>query len=133
MSLIWATRGRKWGFRFLLDGGLADPLGVYEHAFTAMGDAETGCCQVGQHVALRIPDPLDRKDSAGRVIPHDFVVIGPHASSVTSVTDGLQLVWPRVKDIYAQVWDRDVPPSIEGMQSILGYSGQLLQSEDAEW
>ena len=26
MSLIWATRGRTWGFRFLLNGGFADPL-----------------------------------------------------------------------------------------------------------
>ena len=28
--LIWATRGRSWGFRFLLKGGLSDPLMAYE-------------------------------------------------------------------------------------------------------
>ena len=34
MSLIWATRGRTWGFRFLRDGGFPDPLPVYDLAFS---------------------------------------------------------------------------------------------------
>ena len=25
MTLIWATRGRTWGFRFLRDGGFEEP------------------------------------------------------------------------------------------------------------
>ena len=31
--LIWATRGRSWGFRFLLNAGLPDPLADYERSF----------------------------------------------------------------------------------------------------
>ena len=36
MTLIWATRGRTWGFRFLRDGGLEDPLDTYEEAFAGI-------------------------------------------------------------------------------------------------
>ena len=38
MSLIWATRGRTWGFRFLRNGGFEDPLAVYDDAFSGVGD-----------------------------------------------------------------------------------------------
>ena len=40
-GLIWATRGRTWGFRFLLDGGQADPLTTYERAFARLPDELT--------------------------------------------------------------------------------------------
>jgi hypothetical protein len=54
-QLIWATRGRSWGFRFLLDGGLADPLGAYEAAFSGLNDdPELWRRSVGR-VPLRFP------------------------------------------------------------------------------
>jgi len=113
MSLIWATRGRTWGFRFLLDGGFTDPLPEYETAFVGVEDAPKACRRVGGRVALRFPDPLGRKDTAGRVIPHDFVVTGPLADEIDSVDDGLRLVWqqPRVADEYARIWDSPEPPA----------------------
>ena len=40
-SVIWATRGRTWGFRFLLDAGLSDPLADYERAFGDLRGAPT--------------------------------------------------------------------------------------------
>lgn len=110
MTLIWATRGRSWGFRFLLDGGYADPLPAYERAFTgAQGESEL-CRRVGNVVALRLLDPLYRRDAAGRVIPHDFVISEPLAQRVGSIEDGLREVWPLVADIYGQVWDSSEPP-----------------------
>jgi hypothetical protein len=64
-------------------------------------------------VALRFPDPEGRKDFAGRVIPHDFVLFSPLADGVDSVDDGLQLVWPLVADEFEREWDRSkgYPPS----------------------
>jgi hypothetical protein len=109
--LIWATRGRTWGFRFLLDGGLSDPLPEYERVFADLGDDPRACSHVGGKVALRFPDPLGRRDAAGRVIPHDFVVSGEVASSIQSVDDGLQQVWPLVEVAYARVWDAEGPPT----------------------
>jgi hypothetical protein len=116
MSLIWATRGRTWGFRFLLDGGFEDPLLEYDTVFSAVGDEPEVCHRVGGRVALRFPDPLERKDMAGRLIPHDFVVSGPLADGIDSVEDGLRQIWrrPEVADAFARVWDRPVPPSSDG-------------------
>ena len=118
MNLIWATRGRSWGFRFLLKGGYPDPLSAYEHAFAGVEDERTGCWRVGDQLALRFPDPLNREDAAGRVIPHDFVVFEPLANDIRSVDDGLQRVWPLVADIYARVWSVS-PPSANAVQSAI--------------
>lgn len=104
MSFIWATRGRTWGFRFLRDGGFADPLPEYERAFSGVDAGPEVCDRVGDSVALRFPDPEGRKDRAGRVIPHEFVLTGQLASTTKSVADGRQRIWPLVEEEYARVW-----------------------------
>ena len=110
-SLIWATRGRSWGFRFLLNGGQSDPLLDYEHSFAGLEDEPATWRRAAGKVALRLPDPLERKDAAGRVIPHEFVVSGDLADEIESVEDGLQQIWPLVAGPYAKVWDAEAPPS----------------------
>ena len=116
MKVIWATRGRTWGFRFLLDGDCSDPLRAYERAFSSVEDEPRLRVRVGAQVALRFPDPLDRRDAAGRVIPHDFVLLEPLADEepladkINSVDDGLKKVWPLVRDVFARVWDTPRPP-----------------------
>ena len=109
--LIWATRGRFWGFRFLLKGGLSDPLLVYEQSFAGDDDKPATLRRVAGTVALRFPDPLGRRDASGRVIPHEFVVFGDLADEIESVQDGLTHIWPRVAEAYARVWDAERPPS----------------------
>ncbi|WP_156759165.1 hypothetical protein [Microbacterium karelineae] len=104
MNLIWATRGRRWGFRFLRDGGHADPLPVYERAFADAGDDEAVCVRAGDAIALRFPDPEGRRDDAGRVIPHEFVILDP-PGDIATVAEGIRVVWPLVSDVYARVWD----------------------------
>ena len=104
MSLIWATRGRSWGFRFLESGGHADPLPAYEAAF-AGDDGPRTCHRAGDTVAVRFPDPQGRRDAAGRVIPHEFVVTGELAARVQTVDDAIAIVWPRVEARYADIWD----------------------------
>jgi hypothetical protein len=111
---IWATRGRTWGFRFLRRGGLEDPLGVYEDAFSEVGDQSEACRRVADMVALRFPDPEDRRDAAGRVIPHDFVLLGPLADGVNSLEEGRQQIWHEVADEFDSVWDKSEPPSTQG-------------------
>jgi hypothetical protein len=114
-GLIWATRGRSWGFRFLLTAGLHDPLAEYERAFAPMGDAREGWCRVVGAAAVRFPDPLGRRDAAGRVIPHDFVAFGDAAAGIESVADGAQQIWPLVAEAYARVWDASGPPSADDL------------------
>ncbi len=108
--LMWATRGRSWGFRFLLDAGLPDPLETFERAFAGMGDDPTAWRRSVGQVAMRFPDPLNRRDSAGRVIPHHFVVFGPLVEGIPSLEAGLEQIWPLVEVAYARVWDSDNPP-----------------------
>lgn len=110
-ALIWATRGRSWGFFFLLDAGLPDPLEPFERAFAGLGDDPTAWRRAAGQVALRFPDPLKRQDSAGRVIPHHFVVFDPLTEGIDSLEAGLEKIWPLVAVAYAQVWDADDPPS----------------------
>ncbi len=109
MSLIWATRGRTWGFRFLRRGDVADPLAAYERAFAAVDDDAETVARGPEGTALRILDPLGRCDAAGRTIPHDFVVFPPLAERVRTIDDGRALVWPLVADAYARVWDAEDP------------------------
>lgn len=111
-SLIWATRGRSWGFRFLLDGGRSDPLPDYERSFANLEDEPVTWRRAAGTVALRFPDPSGRRDAAGRVIPHEFVVLGDLAAKIGSVEDGLQQIWPLVAEAYARVWDAEGPPSV---------------------
>lgn len=106
MNFIWATRGRLWGFRFLDNGGYADPLPVYDAAFARAGDEPCACHRAGDTVALRFLDPEGRRDASGRVIPHEFVLFGWTASRVRTVDDGIAVVWPLVADRYATEWDR---------------------------
>jgi hypothetical protein len=112
-TFIWATRGRTWGFRFLRHGGVEDPLGVYEDAFSLVDDQPEAWRRVDDKVALRFPDPDGRRDAAGRVIPHDFVLLGRWAEEIESLEDGRRRVWHEVADEFARVWDKAEPPSTQ--------------------
>jgi hypothetical protein len=128
-GLIWATRGRFWGFRFLLDGGLADPLLEYERLVAGLGDEPTAWRRSAGKVALRFPDPRGRRDEAGRVIPHEFVVSGDLANDIQSVEEGLQQVWPLIAEAYARVWDAEDPPSATDLR----FAAQGDTPLDAPW
>lgn len=114
MSLVWATRGRTWGFRFLRDGGLPDPLPVYDTAFSGVEDEPEAFRRNAETVALRFADPLGRRDVAGRVIPHEFVALGQMIEGIDSIEDGRQLVWPLVAEEFERVWTTEKPPSAHG-------------------
>ena len=114
MRLIWATRGRTWGFWFLEDGGFPDPLVVHDEFFSRVGDESEAWRPFRDAVALRFPDPLGRRDLAGRVIPHEFVVFPPDADRIDSVEAGRLMVWPEVADRFASAWALPEPPSANG-------------------
>jgi hypothetical protein len=111
VEFIWATRGKAWGFSFLRRGGLVDPLRVYETAFSRIGDRPQAFRRVGDKVVLRFPDPAGRRDRAGRVIPHDFVLMGSLADEVNSLEDGRERMWNEVGDEFERIWDKPDPPA----------------------
>lgn len=114
MKLIWATRGRTWGHRFLLDGGYADPLPEYDKAFAGLGDDPELWRLGADRAALRFPDPEGRADRAGRAICHEFVLFAPEFREISSAAAGLSLVWhqPQVAARFAEIWDLPKPPSL---------------------
>lgn len=111
MSFIWLARGRSWGFTFLQRAGNTDPLLPYEEAFAGIEDEHEVCRQSVASTALRLLDPENRRDEAGRPIAHDFVLTGDLAQQVVSVEDGIAMVWPLVADQYAAIYDAPKPPS----------------------
>ena len=60
---------------------------------------------------MRFPDPQRRRDTSGRVIPHEFVATGDLATNVNSVAEGIQQIWPLVEHAYAHVWNNDTAPA----------------------
>lgn len=111
--MIWATRGRSWGFRFIQTGGFDDPLVEYESAFSQATDGGTFFGRSGQRVALRFLDPKGRKDRSGRPIHHAFVLFGDEALRVNTVEDGIRDIWPLVEQEYERIWRAAVAPSAD--------------------
>ena len=109
MTFLWATRGRTWGYRFLRDAGLGDPLPTYELAFADMGDSESGVGASHGTVALRFPDPEGRSDESGRPIVHEFVLFPPLSDGINTVEEGRAAIWPLVADEYATWWAATAP------------------------
>ena len=111
MRLIWVTRGRTWGSRFLRDGQISDPLHDYETAFLGFEDAQEVWQRIGDRVALRFADPSGKRDQSGRQIFHDFVVFSPDSENINSLEDGLRLVWPQVSEQFERSWNQPNPPA----------------------
>lgn len=118
MSLLWAARGRSWGFRFLADGGYSEPLRVYEKAFRGVEGDATVFRPFGGGAVFRLPDPLERRDDAGRVLTHDIVSADP-LLGLGTLDDAFAIVWPRLAPAYEQVWDRARPPTRDDIQALL--------------
>jgi len=113
MTMIWATRGRNWGFRFLDDGGFDDPLSHYEDAFSVVGTDSEVFQRTHDGAVVRFFDPEGRTDRAGRTIPHDLVLSGTLAEQVNSVDDALRVLWPIIAGVYERVWELTKAPSAD--------------------
>lgn len=114
MNLIWATRGRAWGFRFIRTEGVSDPLPVYEAAFSGIEDEPEVWRRFADIAALRIRDPQGRRDQFGRPIFHEFALKRPLSDDVNSMQDALARVWPLVAAEYAAIYDLPTPPAASG-------------------
>lgn len=112
MILMWATRGRTWGFRFLRRDPQRDPLTMYEEFFPPTELHAPPVRKVRDKVAVHLPDPQGRRDRSGRIIMHDFVLGGDDAALVSEVDDVERIVWPQVAKEYGEIWDQpDSPPA----------------------
>lgn len=106
--MIWATRGKSWGFRFLRDGGFRDPLPEYERAFEGHFYESQLWLPQSSYVALRFTDPLGRQDLAGRIITHDFVVYKAPSEFHEGFQSAQQAAWSLVASEYLDLWDQNL-------------------------
>lgn len=102
--MLWVTRGRSWGHRFLRDGGFEDPLPEFEEVFSSADDSSDVFLRAGDKVAVRFLDPEGRRDAAGRVIRHEFVLFPPLSGDLVSLDEARLAVWPTVADEYARLY-----------------------------
>lgn len=75
--------------------------------------------RIGHRVGLRFPDPLGRCDAAGRVIPHEMVLLPPTSDSVVSLRDALDTIWPEVAPAFAQLWALPRAPTSDEVELAL--------------
>ena len=108
--MIWATRGWDWGFRFLRDGGVDDPLDLYDAVFATAGEGPTLLVNRDGYTGLRFPDPKGRTDRSGRLIPHEFVLWAGMGGDVTTAEAGRDFICPLVEHEYDSKWLTPTPP-----------------------
>lgn len=82
---------------------------MYEGVFAELWDQAEAFRRVGGMVALRFPDPEGRRDASGRVIPHDFVLIGSWGDGISSFAEGRERLWQEVGEEFGQIWDKPEP------------------------
>lgn len=107
MEIIWATRGKHWGHKFLLDGGYKDPLPPYLEAFSGFENSRHVFERCNGHLALRFPDPEERHDESGRLIYHDLVISGHAITDARSYDEACSFMWPLIADEYSKLWDAE--------------------------
>lgn len=93
----------------LRTGGRPNPLEVYEAAFAGTYNAAEVLLQHARTTAVRFPDPENRTDRAGRVIPHDFVLL-TDGVIFENVDAACATLWPEVASMYASVWEQLTGP-----------------------
>jgi hypothetical protein len=111
VNIIWATRGKSWGFRFLRTGGIPNPLAVYERAFVGAEGASMTFERRAETIAVRFTDPDGRTDRAGRVIQHDFVILSGETDDLRNVEDARAILWPMVREDFDDFWERPTAPA----------------------
>lgn len=108
VDIIHASRGKNHGFMFLRQGGLSSTLGEYDRAGFSSTEAREFFKRYGtnnEKVAARFPDPLGRKDFAGRTIPHEVIVPASMSHGIHNIQDVIEKIWPHLKLAHDALYD----------------------------
>ncbi len=100
-QILHASRGKNKGFQFYKNGGIPDPLSVYEQAFGKDNGLSEQFKWVGKTIAASFPDPQGRKDFSGRVIPHQIIIPQTMTAGINNLDDVKEKIWPLLQDTYS--------------------------------
>jgi hypothetical protein len=114
---VFASRGKHSGNRFLLSGGLRDPLPEYERAgFDRMlPNSHARYGRNAEKIAVSFHDPQGRKDFSGRPILHEVVIPAHHASGIDSYTAARDRAWELVQKAYEAYHQQELARERGGM------------------
>jgi hypothetical protein len=128
-NILWSTAGRDWEFRFLLepeqcDDWVAYHRSIFQPSAANETDINHGSILSGSviYTSVVFLDPEGRKDSAGRVIPHEVAVIGEHLDR-----DNLKnMLWEKLSNVYSQLYGLPYE-EVKDLQVIV--KGEILEIE----
>uniref|UniRef100_A0A7C4VR54 Uncharacterized protein n=1 Tax=Desulfatirhabdium butyrativorans TaxID=340467 RepID=A0A7C4VR54_9BACT len=118
-NLLWSTRGREWGFRFLHKPAVQ--VGIWESIYQSIFGSDECVPQrwhgtithsygpALQYVASRFIDPIKVwKDAAGREIPHEMLLILETGAEETAGFDWERVVFEFVRSYYQDQFEKDL-------------------------
>lgn len=112
-NILWSTRGQNWGFRLLLLPELdcSDWLDARhsmfregksaEEYFFNQGDIRLSSNLTVPYLAFSFPDPEQRKDRAGRIIPHEVALFGEETKAFQDIQSAVDEIWKILSSNYA--------------------------------
>ena len=119
VGVVHGARTKNKGFTFPGRGGLSDPSAEWMKAgFTGSGlpagvdpATKTHAWRYGdrgEKIAAVFPDPLGRRDRAGREIHHEVMLPEEVAKKVKDLSDVPKVAWDLIKDTYDALYEADV-------------------------
>lgn len=110
VGIVHASRTKNKGFTFPGRGGLSDPFIEWEKAGFKSNVNVVGTRRYGERnekIAASFPDPLGRKDRAGRPINHEVMIPEEVAKNIHNLDDVPNIAWSMIKDTYNALYDAD--------------------------
>lgn len=107
---IHASRLKTKGFKFYQQGGLSDSLAEYTKAFGHDASGSETFKRYGDNnekIAASFLDPDGRRDTAGRVIPHEIVIPKSMANGINNLDDVKKKIWPLLSEEYGRLYQED--------------------------
>ncbi|MFE4108475.1 hypothetical protein [Almyronema epifaneia] len=115
-NILWSTRGHDWGFRMLLLPKLSCTDWLDAHHRMFQDNTATEEYQVNQgnirlssnltvsYIALSFPDPEQRKDRSGRIIPHEVALLGEEINAFQDIQFAVNEIWKTLSSTYATLY-----------------------------
>lgn len=140
-TILWSTRGRDWGFRMLLLPQLSCSDWLDAHHRMFQENTVTEEYQVNQgniklssnltvpYIALSFPDPEQRKDRAGRIIPHEIALFGEEIQAFQDIRSAVNEIWKTLSSTYAILYPLSATEVDQRSIEVRGDSLHLVQKE----
>ncbi|MBD2427362.1 hypothetical protein [Phormidium sp. FACHB-1136] len=81
------------------------------------------------YIALSFPDPEQRKDRAGRIIPHEIALLGEEIKAVQDIRSAVNEIWKTLSSTYSILYPLSATEVDKRNIEVRGDSLYLVQKE----